>query len=133
MHQIIPQLSSRGMLHCSLAGMVAALLSLAICAQAAGKPLDDAADVNAIRANIESYVAAYNRGDAERSRALERFRRVDQSCGRTLSGKAGDRKGTANAIRREQGRANRSSPPGDSPRITRRGHRGRHGPRPSLR
>jgi uncharacterized protein (TIGR02246 family) len=45
--------------------MSAALLFLAVCAQANAKPSDDSADVNAIRANIDAYVVAYNRGDAK--------------------------------------------------------------------
>jgi uncharacterized protein (TIGR02246 family) len=42
-----------------------ALLVLAVCTQAAEKKSDGAADQKAIRAAIESYVKAYNRGDAK--------------------------------------------------------------------
>ncbi len=65
MHKVTLQLSSRGARHCGLVGISVALVFLAIAAQAAEKPPDNSADVNAIRANIESYVAAYNRGDAK--------------------------------------------------------------------
>ncbi len=65
MYRATSQLSSRGACHCGLVAMSAALLFLAVCAPANAKPSDDSADVNAIRANIDAYVAAYNRGDAK--------------------------------------------------------------------
>jgi uncharacterized protein (TIGR02246 family) len=65
MYKIVPQLLLRCACHCGLILMSTALLLTAICAPAIAKPSEKATDANAIRANIDSYVAAYNRGDAK--------------------------------------------------------------------
>lgn len=49
----------------SASAAILALLILAVCTQAAEKKSDSAADEKAILAAIESYVKAYNRGDAQ--------------------------------------------------------------------
>jgi uncharacterized protein (TIGR02246 family) len=49
----------------SASAAILALLILVACTQAAEKKSDNAADQKAIRAAIESYVKAYNRGDAK--------------------------------------------------------------------
>jgi uncharacterized protein (TIGR02246 family) len=45
--------------------VMAAIVLLAVHAQAAEKTFEDTSDENAIRATVESYIAAYNRGDAK--------------------------------------------------------------------
>jgi uncharacterized protein (TIGR02246 family) len=55
---------------CSLAAMAVVLVALAARAQAADEKPANASDVQAIRAAIDSYVAAYNRGDAKAVAAL---------------------------------------------------------------
>jgi uncharacterized protein (TIGR02246 family) len=54
----------RGAVRYALAAL-SAILVLAVSAQAAEKKPKSSADENAIRAAVESYVAAYNRGDAK--------------------------------------------------------------------
>ena len=55
---------ARGAGHWALAAMSAALI-FAVSAQAAEKKTASSSEENAIRAAVESYVAAYNRGDAK--------------------------------------------------------------------
>ena len=55
---------SRGACHWALAAMSATLI-FAVSARAAEKRAESSSDENAIRAAVESYVAAYNRGEAK--------------------------------------------------------------------
>ena len=132
MHKVTSQLSSRGACHCGLVGISVALVFLAIAAQAAEKPPDNSADINAIRANIDSYVAAYNRGDAKAVAAhwSDSGEWISPS-GERFQGKQAIEKELQTSVRREQGRAHRSIAPVHSPCVARCCHRRRHGSRPS--
>jgi uncharacterized protein (TIGR02246 family) len=65
MHRTLSDLLANGGRVWKLAGMSAMLLSAAILAQAAEREPATASEVDAIRAAVKSYSAAYNRGDAK--------------------------------------------------------------------
>ena len=111
---------------------IAAVVMLGLYAQAAEKKPEIASDEAAIRAAVESYVAAYNRGDAKAVAAhwSDSGEWISPS-GQRFQGRQAIEKEMQTLFAENKGVRIEVHQPVHSHRVARRGHRGGHGSRHS--
>ena len=111
---------------------VAAALLLHVCSAAEAEKPAAGAEESAIRAAVESYVAAYNRGDAKAVAAhwSESGEWISPS-GQRFQGRQAIEKEMEALFAENKGVRIEVMQPVHSHRVARRGHRGRHGSRHS--
>ena len=113
---------------------MSAALIFAVSAQAAEKKPEGGSEENAIRAAVESYVAAYNRGDAKAvaSHWSESGEWISPS-GQRFQGRQAIEKEMESLFAENKGVTHRGDRPDRSHRVAGRRDGGRHGSRHSAR